>query len=167
MPLPEAGSRSEPNPCLNMKAAGWSQTESRGRDGGGQTPVQGVSGRANSLLQDPGFSLLLRPGGQRRNRAAKVCAEQIAARPRCQDQRGHPGIPSPSPVCAGLCERRVPALLRVLSFQHVCSPWHSREGVRCSLRSTPGLPQPCLGLGRSDRWAVTCTLLPLLFYIEF
>lgn len=120
-----------------------------------------------AYCEDPGFSLLPRPGGQRRNRAAKVCAEQIAARPHCQDQRGHPGIPSPSPVCAGLCERRVPALLRVLSFQHVCSPWHSRDGVRCSLRSTHGLPQPCLGLGRSDRWAAACTLLPLLFYIEF
>lgn len=87
MPLPEAGSRSEPNPCLNMKAAGWSQTESRGRDGGGQTPAQGVSSRAESLLRR---SRLLSPPSSWRTK------EEPSSQGLCRADSSTSSLPGPT-----------------------------------------------------------------------
>lgn len=108
-----------------------------------------------AYCEDPGFSLLPRPGGQRRNRAAKVCAEQIAARPRCQDQRGHPGIPSPSPrLCRAVREAcasappcaQLPARLLPVAQQRRCEMLAAKH-----TRSAPALlgagPQRQMGCG--------------------
>lgn len=88
--------------------------------------VQGGSGRAENLLRRSRFSSLLPCPGEDlggTNQPKFVQTEEEPARPHCQGEGGHPGVPSSSLVCAWLSKRCVSVLLHLHVFKHVRSLW--------------------------------------------